>query len=647
MNRVKRTVTVAGWLMGRPVLTGLLVFLFLLVFIGLITYQRYQFIKETEHHEMEHVLDVVKQNVEQTLRNSYTTALTLALTIKDNGEPENFDAIAAKLVGSNSSFLAVQLVPGGIIEYIYPMKGNEKALHASIFKITPEHTIRARQSIRSRKMYFTGPNQLKQGGVGIVGRLPVYNKDRFWGFSAVVIRINTFFKDVGIVNEKYEKYYFQFSKYNIATKKEEFFLPGDTVFSDGAYESVTIPDGNWKIYLVAKDNSNIILQLIYPLLFGLSLAILNSLLITKLLKKRLELKNVIANQATKLIVTESKFKAIFEEAPIGIALISAVDRRFLQVNKKLCEILGYTERELLGLSLNDISHADGQKKDPDLAGTSGSEYKSQKQYTHKNGSVKWANLVETPLLDEEGGSESNIVILEDVTDLNDSIKMITEQNKRLLNFSYIVSHNLRSHTSNIQGIVALIENSMGEEEKTEMIGLLKTVSASLDETMMNLNKVVNIQTSIDVITEPLNLRNYIERTLDVLGDQIRMKDAEISNNVPVDTMVNYNPAYLESVLLNFIFNAIKYSHPGRKPLVELKSYRKNDQVVLEVSDNGIGIDLDRFGEELFGMYKTFTGNPDSKGLGLFISKNQIDAMNGTVTVQSVPGKGTTFSIYFK
>jgi PAS domain-containing protein len=113
---------------------------------------------------------------------------------------------------------------------------------------------------------------------------------------------------------------------------------------------VTIPDGNWKIYLVAKDNSNIILQLIYPLLFGLSLAILNSLLITKLLKKRLELKNVIANQATKLIVTESKFKAIFEEAPIGIALISAVDRRFLQVNKKLCEILGYTERELLGLS---------------------------------------------------------------------------------------------------------------------------------------------------------------------------------------------------------------------------------------------------------------------------------------------------------
>lgn len=648
MNRVKRTVTVAGWLMGRPALTGLLVFLFLLVFIGLITYQRYQFIKETEHHEMEHVLDVVKQNVEQTLRNSYTTALTLALTIKDNGEPENFDAIAAKLIESNSSFLAVQLVPGGIIKYIYPMKGNEKALHANIFKVTPEHTIRARQSIRSRKMYFTGPNQLKQGGIGIIGRLPIYNKDKFWGFSAVVIRIATFFKDVGIVNEQYDKYYFQFSRYNIASKKEEFFLPGNTDFSGDIYESVTVPDGNWKIYLVARHQYDIILQLLYPLLFGLSLAILNSLLITKLLKKRLELKNVIANQATKLIVTESKFKAIFEEAPIGIALISAADGKFLQVNKKLCRILGYTEQELLGLSLKNISHAAGPKKEvPGMRATEGSEYKNQKQYTHRNGSVKWANLVETPLLDEEGESESNIVILEDVTDLNDSIKMITEQNKRLLNFSYIVSHNLRSHTSNIQGITALIENSAGEEERAEMIRLLRTVSASLDETMMNLNKVVNIQASIDVITEPLNLRSYIERTLDVLRDQISLKDADIHNNVPDDTIVKYNPAYLESVLLNFIFNAIKYSSPDRRPVVQLNSYWENDQVVLEVSDNGIGIDLDKFGAELFGMYKTFNGNPDSKGLGLFISKNQIDAMNGTVTVQSVPGQGTTFSIYFK
>jgi PAS domain S-box-containing protein len=648
MGAVKKAVTITGWLVSRPARTGLLVFFFLLIFIALITSQRYHFIKETEHHEMKQVLDAVKQNVEQTLRNSYTTALTLALTIKDNGEPENFDAVAAKLIDSNSSFLAVQLVPGGIIKYIYPLKGNEGALNGNIFTVSGEHSMRARLSIRSRKMYFTGPNELKQGGVGIVGRLPVYNKDKFWGFSAVVIRLNTFLKDAGVVNKKNEKFHFQFSRYNIANKKEEFFLTGDTDFSDYVYESVEIPDGNWKIYLVSKNRYDVIRQLIYSLLFGLALAILNSLLITKLLKKRLELQNVVDNQASKLIETEMKFKTIFEEAPIGIALISAVNGKFLQVNKKLCKILGYTEQELFKLSLKNVSYS-AEKPQGNLKGEAElkADGQNQQQYIDRNGSVKWANLIETPLLDETGGSESNIMILEDVTDLNNSINMITEQNKRLLNFSYIVSHNLRSHTSNIQAIAGLIELSSSEDEKNELVALLKKVSASLDETMVNLNKVVNIQTSIDVITEPLNLGDYIERTLNVLRDQINVKSVDIRNNVPADTMVNYNPAYLESVLLNFIFNAIRYSHPDRRPLIRLNSYKENDQVVLEVSDNGIGIDLNKFGDQLFGMYKTFTGNPDSKGLGLFISKNQIDAMNGIVTVQSVLDEGTTFRIYFK
>jgi sensor domain CHASE-containing protein len=207
MGVVKRTVTVTGWLMSRPVLTGLLVFFLLLIFIGLITNQRYHFIKETEHHEMEHVLDVVKHKVEQRLRESYTTALTLALTIRDNGEPENFEAVAAKLINSNSSFLAVQLVPGGIIKHIYPLKGNEGALNANIFTVSGEHSMRARQSIGSGKIYFTGPNQLKQGGIGIVGRLPVYNKDKFWGFSAVVIRLDTFLRDAGIVDQMDERFF--------------------------------------------------------------------------------------------------------------------------------------------------------------------------------------------------------------------------------------------------------------------------------------------------------------------------------------------------------------------------------------------------------------------------------------------------------
>lgn len=128
--------------------------------------------------------------------------------------------------------------------------------------------------------------------------------------------------------------------------------------------------------------------------------------------------------------------------------------------------------------------------------------------------------------------------------------------------------------------------------------------------------------------------------------QILLKQAEIKNDVAETVVINYNPSYLESVLLNFISNAIKHSHLRRLPMVVLDCIIENKQTVLRISDNGVGIDLEKNGDKLFGMYKTFSDHPDSRGIGLFITKNQIEAMGGAVKVESVFGEGTTFKIYF-
>jgi light-regulated signal transduction histidine kinase (bacteriophytochrome) len=229
-------------------------------------------------------------------------------------------------------------------------------------------------------------------------------------------------------------------------------------------------------------------------------------------------------------------------------------------------------------------------------------------------------------------------------DLKNTLFLVTEQNKRLLNFSYIVSHNLRSHTSNIASIVSLIESTESEEEKEEMMNLLKTVSHSLDETMNHLNEVVNINENINITTEPLNLNQYITNTQIILSEQIHLSEAQIISTIDKDKIINYNPAYLESILYNLISNAMRYKHPERKPLIRIKLYKEQNKEVLEISDNGIGIDLDKNGAKIFGMYKTFSSNLDSKGIGLFITKNQINAMGGTITVSSKINVGTTFKI---
>ena len=136
-------------------------------------------------------------------------------------------------------------------------------------------------------------------------------------------------------------------------------------------------------------------------------------------------------------------------------------------------------------------------------------------------------------------------------------------------------------------------------------------------------------------------------TTNVLRDNIKINEVEIVNEIDSECTIMYNAAYLQSVLYNIISNAIRYRHSDRKPKIIIRLDREDDFTILTIKDNGIGIDLKRNGKKLFGMYKTFTTKPDSRGLGLFITKNQIDAMGGIIKVESELNIGTTFKIYIK
>jgi PAS domain S-box-containing protein len=230
-------------------------------------------------------------------------------------------------------------------------------------------------------------------------------------------------------------------------------------------------------------------------------------------------------------------------------------------------------------------------------------------------------------------------------ELSRTLDIISEQNKRLLNFAHIVSHNLRSHSSNFKLLLDVIEVSDTKEELEEALTHLTDIYCSLDETVKNLNEIVKIQTNISKQKEEINLYKYIEKTTDLLRSEIKQKNATIRNEIAKDQTILYNPAYMESILLNLITNGIKYRHPNRAPEISLTTYMIKGKLVLEITDNGLGIDLSKHGQKIFGMYKTFHGNSDAKGIGLFITKNQVDAMGGNIEVTSEVNKGSSFKIY--
>src|SRR5690606_2475651 len=140
----------------------------------------------------------------------------------------------------------------------------------------------------------------------------------------------------------------------------------------------------------------------------------------------------------------------------------------------------------------------------------------------KDGSVLWLRDI-VSVISEDNKPVLLRGIMIDITAhkqaekiMNDSFELVTDQNKRLLNFSYIVSHNLRSHTSNIEAIANLIDIASTEGERKELVNLLKGASFSLNETLIDLNQVVNIQTSINENLKPLNVRHYISKAIEAL-----------------------------------------------------------------------------------------------------------------------------------
>jgi PAS domain S-box-containing protein len=232
-------------------------------------------------------------------------------------------------------------------------------------------------------------------------------------------------------------------------------------------------------------------------------------------------------------------------------------------------------------------------------------------------------------------------------ELNETLHIVSDQNSRLLNFAHIVSHNLRNHAGSISALLSLHEIEESEQEKEELLTYLNTASDRLNETIKDLNKLIDSQAVGGKDLKQIEFSHYLKNVKEILTTEIKLNSVQFEESIPDGLEIEYNPVYLESILLNLISNAVKYRHPERKPVIKINVTDNDDGVVLTVSDNGLGIDLKKYGEKLFGMYNTFHENKNSKGIGLYITKNQVESLGGKIDVESEPGKGTAFHVTLK
>jgi len=370
--------------------------------------------------------------------------------------------------------------------------------------------------------------------------------------------------------------------------------------------------------------------------------------ITKQKEEELRLKlleTVILQTKESIVITEANFNK--RSLP-----------KVIYVNPAFTTMTGYTSNEIINNTLNILKGPNTEKtilkrifeiiqnKEEGLL-----EIRCYK----KDRTEFWLRFTMIPIYNSEKELSHWVSIQRDVTDEKNQekekeqlIKELTQNNKDLKQFSYITSHNLRAPMSNLVGLLNLMEDiEIEDQELKEILDGFNKSAHLLNETIEDLTKVMIIKDNASIQKEDVSLKDIFENVFNQLTNQIEIYNPILKLNLDSVAVLNTNKAYLESILLNLLTNSLKYSSKDRVLKISVIAEQIENSVKLIFKDNGIGIDLNKNKDKIFGLYQRFHDYPDSKGLGLYLVKSQVEAMKGNISIESQLNKGTTITLTFK
>lgn len=365
----------------------------------------------------------------------------------------------------------------------------------------------------------------------------------------------------------------------------------------------------------------------------------------KVEEQRLKLlETVITNTRNAIIITEPKS---FEG---NIPKIAYANPAFFNMS-------GYSTDEIIGKSPSLFKGPNSNDKEYEKLITSiksRNECEVETICYKKNKDVYWVNFSMIPVFNLDEELTHWISIQRDITvekkqkvEKEQLIRELTRNNKDLKQFSYITSHNLRAPLSNLTGLLNLLEDvKIDNPELKEILDGFYKSTHQLNETISDLVKVVVIKDNLSIQKEDVDLKDIFENVFSQLDFLIGIHKPILKINFEKASLIKTNKAYLESILLNLLTNSLKYKSEKRQLKINISSKIEGEDAVLTFQDNGIGIDLARNGEKIFGLYQRFHTHVDGKGLGLYLVKSQVETMGGKIFVESEIDKGTTYTITF-
>jgi signal transduction histidine kinase len=266
-----------------------------------------------------------------------------------------------------------------------------------------------------------------------------------------------------------------------------------------------------------------------------------------------------------------------------------------------------------------------------------------------------------PLDFVEGKEKHVLAIIKDITDIkrreSELEKTVKEmevlsdhlvyQNKLLQDFTYITSHNLRSPLGNLTSLLKLYEMETEVADKAEIFDKIKTIADKLSATVKELSVSISMRGEMKKEFDLIGFEQQLGDVKESLSSDLELSQASIQHDYSEVPTILYPKVYLESIFLNLLTNSIKYRSPKRPLEIKTETRAHGNDILLLWSDNGLGIDLEKHGSKLFGLKNTFHNHQDARGIGLYITRNQIESLGGSIMAEGQEDVGCSFKIVFK
>jgi PAS domain S-box-containing protein len=348
-----------------------------------------------------------------------------------------------------------------------------------------------------------------------------------------------------------------------------------------------------------------------------------------------------------------KFDLFFEVSP-DLLCIAGYDGYFKKINAAVAKTLGYTMEELYARPINDFVFPEDQEITARVRKEltrSKPLYNFENRYLTKSGDIVWLSWTSMPV-------ESEQVIFAVAKNITHKKKLEEERNMLLANatqinndlqqITYTTSHDLRAPVNSLLSLFQMMDASkVNDEDTLLLLNYLQLATEQLKQSLNNYVDLLKEKQSGKPRVEEVSLRDTLQRILQSIGALVQTAKATVNADFSAVDKINFNKAYLESIFLNLLTNAIQYTRPDRHPVISISTSRSQDGTQLTFSDNGLGFDMEKVKDKIFGLHNTFHNHADSKGIGLYLVHSHITSLGGKIEVESKVNEGTTFRILFR